>query len=534
MFKRLQRSWRSSRIRSFTRDWLLPETWLRLLPFWLTPEFYWEIISYPFRWFLAAWHERTLRSFLWGLPALAMIFCLALVFHRLRLQSQSISYIYWENAQAAIDAGDYSGAEMLLDRILQEGTAHVSDARYGLAMVYGATGRGDRAALLFNALAPDDGRGHAEAHRRLALLLAESLSDATPPENLRRLKHHLDAAGDQDSPDMILARGKYSLATGDFPSALKYFEKVAVQFPEVWITIGEIQTAMGNAQSATASYRKASEFLRKESRSSDSATDINLRRQQYGTVLTRLELFDEARIVYEEALQDDPEGDWHQRLADLYIYYHDYLKKRPESPSEAELLALIAKALEHDPDFAPALVRLMDYVQTSEERKPEIKQLLMRIVSEGKDAALPHLALGNLCWMEQDMNAAVLHFERATEINPKLAVVMNNLAWLLGSPSDYQDLDRALGLVDTALKERPGDPSFLDTRGMILLRSGRPREALNDLEAALPGVRDKAGTHSRIAEAYQELGIPDMAEEHRRREREARGQASSAVPTAGS
>ena len=516
-WKRSMRSWwrRASNDGILTLGW-----WRSLVPFWLTPGFYWLIIAFPFRWFMEAWHERRLRNLLWGLPAVLAFIFAAVFYNRLRQQSASISYTYWEDAQAAILTKDYPRAEMLLDRVLQENTAHVIDARYGMAVLYEETGNTERAESLFAALAPENARGHAEAHQRLAMLLSETINTRSSAEELSRLRWHLEVAANQQSAEMALAWGRYSVAVQDLEGARKYLEKAAEKFPELWMTIGEVNIRLGNNQLAASNFEKASEFLagKLEGISEESARST---RVDYATVLMRLGRLDEARIVLEQGLQDDPEGDWHRLLAALYVNYHDLLSVQG-GHSVSELLEPISKALGHDPNFGPALNRLMAYVTAKVNGNVELKSVLARVVAEGKEPALAHLALGNLCWIEQDNDGAIFHFERAIKINPKLAVVMNNLAWMLANDPIRQDLDRALANVNAALEEQPENASFMDTRGTILMKMGRQKEALDDLEKAVAGVNDPAAVHAKLAEIYDQLKRPEMSEQHRQLEKELR------------
>ena len=56
----------------------------------------------------------------------------------------------------------------------------------------------------------------------------------------------------------------------------------------------------------------------------------------------------------------------------------------------------------------------------------------------------------------------------------------------------------------------------LATRAQILGAMGRWAAAAEDLEAALPGLADRAGGHQALAEAYEHLGRTDDAEAQRR------------------
>ena len=61
----------------------------------------------------------------------------------------------------------------------------------------------------------------------------------------------------------------------------------------------------------------------------------------------------------------------------------------------------------------------------------------------------------------------------------------------------------------------PDQGRFRDTRGQILAKMGRWKEALADLEAALPSAPRSTELHRTLAEVYTHLGVPGMAAEHR-------------------
>ena len=57
---------------------------------------------------------------------------------------------------------------------------------------------------------------------------------------------------------------------------------------------------------------------------------------------------------------------------------------------------------------------------------------------------------------------------------------------------------------------------LLGTRGQILTKMGRWKEALTDLESALRAGQKTPGIHSALAETYEHLGMPDLAAEHKK------------------
>lgn len=500
--------------------------WRTRIPFWLTLDFYWLILTAPLRWFSAAWYERKLKNLLWGLPAILTLVCVSMVFHRINQQSSTVIAEYWIESQQAINAKNYPVAELLLDRIVLDGSAHFNDARFALAVVYQETGRQDQAEFLFNSMAPDDTRGYPEAHRRLAILRSESISLQSTREELARYFWHLEGALDDSSPEMALAWGRYHIAIGNFPKAERYLEVATKEYPEFWVSLAEVRTQMGSTQQAIDSYDRARVYL---SEKLAKTPDDEKTRVDYVTVLMRLGQMDSAREILEEAMKQNPDGQWSRLLANFYVNLHDLIAMEGNN-SPGDLLIPLSTSLEYDPNCGPALNRLMSYVTADVEGNGALRTILSRTVAEGKEPALAHLALGNLCWIERDNPSALFHFERAIALNKKLAVVMNNLAWLLAHDEDRKDLDRAMALVNAALAEQPANASFLDTRGTVHMKKAEYKEALNDLEIALRGIANAAPLHAKLAEIYTALGQGEMAKQHQLLEEQLRAEAGESTP----
>jgi predicted Zn-dependent protease len=97
-----------------------------------------------------------------------------------------------------------------------------------------------------------------------------------------------------------------------------------------------------------------------------------------------------------------------------------------------------------------------------------------------------------------------------------MPAVANNLAWILANGPD-PDLPRALETINAVIERWPGELRFRGTRGQILARMQRWKEALADLELALKVYPDSAQLHRALAETYEHLDAPGMAVEHRQR-----------------
>lgn len=156
----------------------------------------------------------------------------------------------------------------------------------------------------------------------------------------------------------------------------------------------------------------------------------------------------------------------------------------------------------------------MAYATAKVEGNVELKTVLARVIAEGQQPALAHLAMGNLCWLEKDPDGALFHFERAISIRDDFVVVLNNLAWLISHDEKNPDFERAMALVNVAIEKQPNNASFLDTRGTVCFLQKDWKNALTDLEKAISGVRDKQSVHKKLAAIYHELGMKEISEQH--------------------
>lgn len=481
------------------------------LPRYLQFDFYWRLLTSPFRASISVWQSGRVRNLVLGIPSV-LVFSV-FVFWLGRGPATGISSNYWESAKLAISNKEYEKAELLLDRILRARRGHEGDARFALALMFDEMGMKERAASLFNVLAPDNAQGYPEAHRRLAIMLSVGISTQSSKEDRDRLHSHLERGQIDSTPGMALAWGRYSIAVRDLEAARRYLRVAVSEYPVAWKRLSDVEVALGNRDAAISGYERATDHLANELRL---APGNHAARVDYVDVLIRLGRVDEATTVLEEGQRIAPEEDatWRQLLAAVYVNYHDLMSLTGKN-SVGDLLQPLAKSLKYDPNFVPALNRLMSYANAKTDGNIELREVLNLTVAEGKNPALAHLALGNLCWMEGLNDQAFFHFERARKIDGTLTVVMNNLAWILAHDEKNPNFEQALALVNEALKGSPDNLPFLDTRGTIFYLQEDWESAIDDLEKALEGVRDKKAVHEKLARIYEELDLPDIARQHR-------------------
>ena len=93
------------------------------------------------------------------------------------------------------------------------------------------------------------------------------------------------------------------------------------------------------------------------------------------------------------------------------------------------------------------------------------------------------IGLGEALRGEDDYKGAIDAFTAALKLAPRDAGVWNARCWTRGLFA--KDLEAGLGECNTALALTPGHPAYLDSRGLIYLRLGRPSEAIRDYNAAI-------------------------------------------------
>ncbi|MFN3821012.1 MAG: tetratricopeptide repeat protein [bacterium] len=111
---------------------------------------------------------------------------------------------------------------------------------------------------------------------------------------------------------------------------------------------------------------------------------------------------------------------------------------------------------------------------------------------------------------EKDWEKAMRYYEQSLAIEPDNPVLLNNYAYMLAE--SVQDLNRALDMIEKALKAQPENASFWDTRAWVLYRLGRYEEALEDIKRALKNKSEENGEiYEHLGHIYEALGDKDGA-----------------------
>lgn len=212
---------------------------------------------------------------------------------------------------------------------------------------------------------------------------------------------------------------------------------------------------------------------------------------------------------------------------DAYDYYLRALPAsyRPTPKTLDEALQLLEKAHALDPNYPPANVLAAwlyfyrfagNWSASSQEDKMNAAGLARAAVDFGTDDP-PVLALGAFllaaAGRDRDMEISTFAANRAIELNPNSALVLQHVAWTLTLTGEQ---DRALGYFRTAIRLGSSDPLIyrkLTGAAAASILAGRFADAIEFGERARRNFAGWGPTHRFLAAAYAQVGDTKKAAE---------------------
>ena len=184
---------------------------------------------------------------------------------------------------------------------------------------------------------------------------------------------------------------------------------------------------------------------------------------------------------------------------------------------ESERLRFINQGLKYDPQNRKLRALLLQATYASDKSAAAAKSDLKQLVADakGESAAEWYLLLGQDALAHGNAAAARQHLETAYKLSPRITRVPASLALVLAD-GNQDDLTRALTLIQPVVDQFSEMPEFRNTRGIILARLGRYREAVVDLKFAVEKLPNSKSSRLLLAKAYEALGKAPLAEQQRR------------------
>jgi uncharacterized protein HemY len=205
-----------------------------------------------------------------------------------------------------------------------------------------------------------------------------------------------------------------------------------------------------------------------------------------------------------------------QVLGGIYLSWSRHLKDQPVV-DKLKVLQLLENGIQVCPDSQDIVIAFLNDCAELSTSADERQRYVERVLGDGGIAtSFLHYYMGVQDWKLGNRESARSHFELASSLNPGFKVISNNLAMAIASvSSDHDELEKALAMMDELIRQEPENPFFLDTRGHVHAKMGQFKEAVHDLERALPKARDKDATHAKLADLYEHLGMKDLSVQHR-------------------
>jgi len=376
-----------------------------------------------------------------------------------------------------------------------------------------AAGKPELARQRFEALIKVDPRNH-----RAYLALAEiaNRSNAPAAEITRIVGEAVKAAPGEARPRLTLVN--HLLRQGDTKAALVAAQDAAAALPndfELMDSLGRAQLAAGDAQQAVSTFKKLA-----AAQPSNAAHQMRLAEAQMATKDS-----DGARLSLKRALEIQPDlllarrglaslALTDKRPDDALAIARDAQKKAPKDAAGFLLEGEIEGSRKNWPAasaaFRAALQRgksteatigLHSALVASGQRAEADKLAADWQREQPKDTAFAYY-LGDQALARNDYAAAESHYKTVLELQPKNALAMNNLAWLMvrqGKPG-------AVAMAEQANTLLPDRAPLLDTLAMALAAEKQFPRAIETQKKAIQRNPKDPGLQLGLARLYIQSG----------------------------
>ena len=181
----------------------------------------------------------------------------------------------------------------------------------------------------------------------------------------------------------------------------------------------------------------------------------------------------DARSIVEEHIAKKPKEAW------FHIYAaRVYKAERDTGKAETALKT----ALANDADNLAAYLDLTR-LYIDQNKLDEVRAQLEAIVARQPKAVWAHTLIGMSLQIQNRLPEAKQRYEKILEIDPEAAIAANNLAVLLADAGE--NLNRALNLAQTAMRQLPESPEVNDTIATVYMKQGLPSVAIPHLELSV-------------------------------------------------
>jgi tetratricopeptide (TPR) repeat protein len=377
--------------------------------------------------------------------------------------------------------------------------------------LYQRLGQLDRAFSIARSLAASDGSGYPRAYTWLARRLVEGRQPR--PDDLRvaeiLLARALKAAP-KDSEALALMGNLYA-ATKRPAEAVKCLEPIANDHPALSLRLAGAYRELGRNAEATIRAERAAKAAGEKAAIRPSEPMHLL---EWASAETFLGHYAEAIDVLKKGAAQSSDPVFARNIATVYAEWGKSLAAKGQNENKTRM-QVVTEGLAYDPSNAGLLSEFVSLIAAGGRDGEAARTYAREMLTSGKAPEIAHVALGYDAWRAGKGREARTHWDQAYRLSPRTLIIGNNLAWTLAHVEPV-DLPRALSLIDQILSQSGQDPRFRCTRGQILIKMGRLQDGVAEIEASLARGVNTQGVHASLADAYDRLGLPDIAAGHRK------------------
>jgi len=437
---------------------------------------------------------------------------------------------YGRVMNSAFGKGDYQTALVASQRLLALSPSWRNQTLFSMALAHQGLGHQDKALALLQEVAPADRPVFAPAHLYVAnsLLRQPDASRRFLPLILAQFKQAL--ALEPDSIEANEGLGAIYSSQKEWALAEKCFSAIIKKKPEHMLLLARMARERSNEKAAENWTHDALVHFQKAVEKS--ASDNSKNRIPYLEALMMRNEFGKAKAVLDEGRKLSGDAPY-KPVAGLVCAGLARELAAKETDNLDARIKLLREGMDANPKDLSLLALLPGLSERDGIESGTAGDRILKMVDE-KDAWPPlFFAAAKISWKRQDTAGMKTYLARACEAFPKALPMANNLASVINRNGRKEDLPFALEMMDYAVEQDSSQPLFRLNRGLVLLYSAKPQDALPDFHFAFEHLEDKSPAHRALSEAYQAMGMSNLAQKHRPLANPAARDSTSPTPDGG-
>ncbi|QDT03483.1 Tetratricopeptide repeat protein [Rubripirellula lacrimiformis] len=419
--------------------------------------------------------------------------------------------------QTAIERDDYGTAELVLDRKIRL-TPDDTQLLYRLGLTKDALDERETATEMMRTLVST--KRHDPAARWLLQneFVGKDWSTLSVPEKdefgeLLKLLY-------SEAPNDLAIKTMYAdylIANGDFNKAIPLLDDLSRIQPMRGLQAAALARSQGNDaladRLATRTLDSVNQLIEEDPTNSILALAVA---QNQLFLMRHAEAIRTLEAAIRRAKTDEDKRTLAMALGDGIVAWIKHMESTSTNSKQERLLALqmLQVALRNAPNNPRVLTVVADLVLATLNDDDEQLVAVRNALVSGSSPGIAHFIRGTAALMKGDVDRAQTSLELAAKELPNSGAILNNLAVAI-STKDEGNLERALQISEQAIRQTPNaTPHFYETRGQILLRLGRPKDAIPDLERAVSVPSLAKNAHLSLAKCYEAIGDDEIAKLH--------------------